>query len=100
MQIYFKELDNGYTIVYDEEAEHCGFDEENLKRFIKKVSKKTCEADIYLYELQTNKAVTVITIKSELIFPVSARIHEYTHSWRLEILTWALKGSYTIKFLQ
>jgi hypothetical protein len=99
MQIYFKELDNGYTVVYDDAVESCGFDEANLKRLIKEVDKKTCGTDIYLYEPQLAKNLVVITIKSELIFPVSASIRQHYHSWRLDILTWALKEEHTIKFL-
>jgi len=100
MQIYFKELNNGYTVIYDEAVESFGFDEEDLKSLIKKVDKKTCGTDIYIYEPEHKREFIVITIKSELIFPVSANMHEDSISWRLEILTWALKSGHSVKFLQ
>ena len=102
MQIFFQELDNGYTLVYDELMIDHGFDTERISNIISLLDDEMDELDIYIYHPKldsechnANRRICVI-IKSELIFIINAHSSD-DRFWQYDFMLWTIANNYSIK---
>jgi len=102
MQIFFQELRNGYTVVYDEFMVECGFDSKRIPHMVSLVDKYNEQLDVYIHHPKldskchnAHRRVCVI-IKSELIFVVNAKSSE-DRFWQYDFLLHCIENEYTIR---
>ncbi len=102
MQIFFEELDNGYTLVYDELMVTSGFDVDRIPYIIALLDKCIDDEDIYIYHPRldseidnANRRICVI-IKSELIFVINACSND-DRFWQYDFMLWTVENNKNVK---
>jgi hypothetical protein len=102
MRIFFQELDNGYTLIYDELMINSGFDPERVPVITSLVDKDPDQLDIYIYHPKlrsechnANRRICVI-IKSELIFVINAQASD-DRFWQYDFMLWSIENQHSIK---